>query len=98
MVNIKCIGCGKRTGRHGVPFKVCIKCESVIENWLKAREKLRKLHRSSFRIKELRFESPSGGRGDDDMADNLNSLASRLANMEEEIAWMKNILNNIANV
>ncbi|MGD9381197.1 MAG: hypothetical protein PVI03_02020 [Candidatus Thorarchaeota archaeon] len=86
----KCVGCKKVTRRHGVPFTVCARCEKVIENFFKAREQLKSLHRKRFGIKELKFK------GDDDMAYNLNSLSSRLANIEEEVAWVKNILSNLA--
>jgi len=86
----KCIGCGKGTRRHGVPFTVCANCEKVIENFFKAREQMRKMNRKKFGIKELSFK------GDDDNSYNLNGMASRLANIEEEVAWMKNILSNMA--
>jgi hypothetical protein len=56
---------------------------------MKAREEMIKMHRKKFGIKELGFK------GDDDRSYNLNSIASRLANMEEEIAWIKNILSNM---
>jgi len=85
----KCIGCGKQTGRRGDPFTICENCTMVIENWSKAREQMRKMHRNRFGIRELEFT------GDDDTSYNLSSLASRLANIEEEIAWMKNILSNM---
>jgi hypothetical protein len=95
---MRCIGCKKGTKRHGVPFTVCESCSRIIENYLSAKESLTKTFRDRAGIMERRFRVSKGKRKTPERIDTayyLTAMSSRLADIEEQIAWIRNIMSNI---
>jgi hypothetical protein len=83
-----CLGCGKPTV-IGVPYCICKECSQVIRKWEDAKERTTQMYRSVAGIKQEKF------RGDDDISETLNYIGRNIANIEEELMWMKNCLQNI---
>lgn len=88
---MKCLGCGKGTLRHGVPFTLCERCERIVERFLKAKESHKQMFKDQLGIKTMKFK----GRGD--AAFYLNEAAYKVAEIEEQIEWLKRCILNLAN-
>ena len=86
----KCVGCGKPTSL-GIPYNICSSCFKILENFYKVKDRHTDLIRKRWGISQLKFE------GDDDIACSLNTIAEQIANIEEQLQWIKNGLINIAN-
>jgi hypothetical protein len=85
----KCVGCGKPTSL-GIPYNICPSCSKILDNFFKVKDAHTDTIRKSFGIIQFKFE------GDDDITDSLNTIAEQIADIEEQLQWIKNGLMNIA--
>ena len=85
----KCVGCGKPTSL-GIPYSICPSCSKILDNFFKVKDAHTDTIRKSFGIIQFKFE------GDDDITDSLNTIAEQIADIEEQLQWIKNGLMNIA--
>ena len=86
----KCVGCGKPTSL-GILYSICPSCSKILDNFFKVKDAHTDAIRKRFGITPLKFE------GDDDITYSLNTIAEQIADIEEQLQWIKNGLANIAN-
>ncbi len=86
----KCVGCGNPTGL-GIPYCICKRCIKVLDNFSKVKNIHTKVIRKRFGIEELKFD----GKGDTIYS--VNIILEQIADIEEQLKWIKNGLTNIAN-
>ena len=87
----KCVGCGKPTSL-GIPYSICPSCSKILDNFFKVKD----AHTSSIR-KRFGITTPLKFEGDDDITYSCNTIAEQIADIEEQLQWIKNGLINIAN-
>ncbi len=88
-----CIGCRKKIAEHGIPFAICKRCWKILNNAEDARNHHRDLIRARWGLEVLKFK----GIEHSDTIYFVNTIAEQIADIEEQLQWIKNGLANIAN-
>ena len=80
----ECIICGKPAEKR-VPYTICKNCREIIYRWEDIKDRHKATLKKTWGISPI--EMPK---------DDLQIIADRISDIEENIHWIKNVLRNIA--
>ncbi|MHC1571575.1 MAG: hypothetical protein ACXQTL_02265 [Methanosarcinales archaeon] len=86
MAGSECAICGK-PAEIRVPFTLCEDCRRIVHKWEELKAEQKKFVRKSFGIEVMEMSD-----------DDLQLIANRVADIEESVRWIKNVLFNLRKV